>query len=131
MSGPCPFTPRPVPGTPMRPLPLTGCRVRIPSATLSDHLADHDDPHRTRDLVPALRFGDGSPSVLPTDKATDFYVDASTNMLYVMKDSDGTLRWSPLSSGSRMSGEYDLRTMDDVYTLLAAVARSLGAEVNE
>lgn len=67
------------------------------AAAISEHLADVDDPHRTRDLVPALRFGAGSPSVLPSDKATDFYVDTSRNELYAMGGSGGTLRWIRVS----------------------------------
>lgn len=31
----------------------------------------------------------------------------------------------------KLTGTYDLKTNDDIYTLLAAVARKLGATVNE
>lgn len=96
-----PFCPRPIPGIPRSPLPICGRRAHLPSNTLTDHLADRSDPHRVRDLVPAMRIGSGAPSVEASDKATDFYFDSSEPALYVLRDvGSGVLRWELAASGS-------------------------------
>lgn len=95
-----PFCPRPIPGIPRSPLPICGRRAHLPSSTLTEHLADHDDPHRVRDLVPAMRIGSGAPSVEASDKETDFYFDSSEPALYVLRDvGSGVLRWELAASG--------------------------------
>ena len=95
-----PFQPMPVPGVPRSPLPIGGRPSPLPRNSLVQHLDDHADPHGTRALVPALRFGTGAPSVETADKATDFYFDTEGAALYVMKESGGVRQWVLAASGS-------------------------------
>ena len=96
-------------GTPVSPLPIVGRRAHLPSNTLTAHLADVSDPHGVRALVPALRTGDGAPSVEPADKATDFYFDTAGSLLYVMEEVSGTRSWAAVASGSpALRGKTDM-----------------------
>ena len=96
-------------GTPVSPLPIVGRRAHLPSNTLTAHLADAADPHGVRALVPALRAGDGAPSVEPADKATDFYFDTAGSLLYVMEEVSGTRSWAAVASGSpALRGKTDM-----------------------
>lgn len=99
-----PFQPMPVPGVPRSPLPIGGRPSPLPRNSLIQHLDDHADPHGTRALVPALRFGTGAPSVETTDKATDFYFDTEGAALYVMKESGGVRQWVLAATGSGSGG---------------------------
>jgi hypothetical protein len=98
-----PLFPLPVPGIPRSPLPI-GERVPLPRNSLIQHLDDRSDPHGTRALVPALRFGTGAPSVEEGDKATDFYFDTEGAALYVMKETGGVRQWVLAATGSGSGG---------------------------
>lgn len=99
-----PFQPMPVPGVPRSPLPIGGRPSPLPRNSLIQHLDDRADPHGTRALVPALRFGTGAPSVETADKATDFYFDTEGAALYVMKETGGVRQWVLAATGSGSGG---------------------------
>lgn len=83
---------------PRCPVPCVGRRARMPGPGWASHLADRNDPHRTRDLLPDVRFGEGAPALCDGDKAKDFYLDVSTARLYVLKRSGAELQWVRVSA---------------------------------
>lgn len=88
-----------IPGTPVTPLPIGGRPLPFPGPTLRQHIEDHNDPHGTRKLVPALRTGSGAPSVMPADKETDLYFDMTSRTLYVCVTVDDAREWRMAGSG--------------------------------
>ena len=93
------FTPLPTRGTPRMPVPLCPPRrTRLPHDVPASHVLDRNDPHRTRALLPDVRFGEGNPGICEGDKVKDFYLDVATSRLWVLKRGISGPVWTRVSA---------------------------------
>ena len=62
---------------------------------LAQHILDHNDPHRTLDLVPTIEIGIGAPSSAQGHRRTDLYIDLASQRVYVVNGSGDSMEWAP------------------------------------
>ena len=62
---------------------------------LAQHILDHNDPHRTLELVPTIEIGVGAPSSAQGHRRTDLYIDLAARRVYVANGSGDSMEWAP------------------------------------
>lgn len=62
---------------------------------LAQHILDHNDPHRTLELVPTIEIGIGAPSSAQGHRRTDLYIDLAAQRVYVANGSGDSMEWAP------------------------------------
>ena len=93
------FAPPPSRGTPRIPVPLCPPRrTCLPQDVPANHVLDRNDPHRTRAMLPDVRFGEGNPAICEGDKVKDFYLDVATSRLWVLKRGASGPVWTRVSA---------------------------------
>lgn len=61
---------------------------------LAQHILDHNDPHRTLELVPTIEIGIGAPSSAQGHRRTDLYIDLAAQRVYVANGSGDSMEWA-------------------------------------
>lgn len=93
---------------PSTPLPLRPSFPRA-SVTLAQHVADRNDPHGTRDVLPLVLSGEGDPVTNPPErfKLGDLYIDVTDGKHYRTKLSEetGEIEWALIPGHSSGGGE--------------------------
>lgn len=62
---------------------------------LAQHILDHNDPHRTLELVPTIEIGIGAPTSAQGHRRTDLYIDLASQRVYVANGSGDSMEWAP------------------------------------
>jgi len=113
---------------PITPLPLGGLPPR-PVVTLSAHVADKNDPHETRKLIPMVYAGTTLPTVTSTYKVGDIFIDRDDGKVYRLESG----AWVLLELGGSvkpLSGEtIPLDNENDLYDAVQKLLEKLGATV--